>query len=225
MTDAQARKLIVDAAKSYLGFSEASGKHRKIIDIYNEQGKQPPPRGYRVTYSDAWCATFISAIAIQCGMSDIIPQECSCYYQVVAFAKLGEWCENDAHVPHPGDIIYYDWQDSGEGDNMGEPDHVGIVESCKDGVITVIEGNKNDSVERRTIKVDGRYIRGYGLPDYKAWAAKQGEDNRPWFEKDGTWKRAQELGFMDGTRPYDKVTRCELAAVMVRLYDKVVGEK
>ena len=69
MTDKQARTLIVDAAKSYLGFSEASGKHRRIIDIYNEQGKQPLPRGYRVTYSDAWCATFISAIAIQCGRS------------------------------------------------------------------------------------------------------------------------------------------------------------
>lgn len=225
MNEKQARTLIVDAAKSYLGFSEASGKHRRIIDIYNEQGKQPPPRGYRVTYSDAWCATFISAIAIQCGMSDIIPQECSCYYQVVAFAQLGEWCENDAYKPTTGDIIYYDWQDSGAGDNTGAPDHVGIVEKCEGGTITVIEGNKNDSVERRTLKVDGKYIRGYGLPDYAKWAAKHSEDNRPWFEKDGTWKRAQELGLMDGTRPYDTMKRCELAAVAVRLYDKLKEDK
>ena len=222
MTENEARKILVDAAKSYLGFSEASGKHRRIIDIYN--GQKELPRGFRMSYSEPWCATFVSAMAIQCGMSDIIPPECSCYYQVEAFKKLGEWCEDDAYKPKQGDIIYYDWQDNGDGDNVGAPDHVGIVESCKDGYITIIEGNKNDSVERRTIKVDGRYIRGYGLPDYKAWAKAQKEDepvSEPWFVKDGTWKRAQELGFMNGERPYDNVTRAELVAVIVRLYDKV----
>ena len=215
MTDKQARKLIVEAAKSYLGFSEASGKHRRIIDIYNEQGKQPPPRGYRVTYSDAWCATFVSAMAIQCGMTDIIPQECSCYYQVVAFAKLGEWCEDDAYKPTTGDIIYYDWQDSGNGDNTGAPDHVGIVEKCEGGTITVIEGNKNDSVERRTLKVDGKYIRGYGLPDYKAWAAKQNKDE-PWYIRTGELEEAKKLGITDGTRPDAPVTRAECAVMVLR---------
>ena len=32
--------------------------------------------------------------------------------------------------------------------------------------ITVIEGNKNNSVERRIVQVNGRYIRGYGVPKY-----------------------------------------------------------
>ncbi len=32
--------------------------------------------------------------------------------------------------------------------------------------ITVIEGNYSDSVKRRTISVNGRYIRGYGVPKY-----------------------------------------------------------
>lgn len=83
------------------------------------------------------------------------------------FQKLGEWDENDARVPKPGDIIFYDWQDSGSGDNAGTPDHVGIVEKVSGNTITVIEGNKSDAVGRRTIKVNGRYIRGYGIPKYE----------------------------------------------------------
>lgn len=45
----------------------------------------------------------------------------------------------------------------------------------------------------------------------------------PWYIADGTWQKAKELGLMDGTRPKDNVTRAELAAVVVRLYDKVKG--
>ena len=71
-------------------------------------------------------------------------------------------------------IIYYDWDDSGKGDNVGVSDHVGIVEKVSGGKITVIEGNYSDSVKRRTLAVDGKYIRGYGVPKYdtKKAAAK-----------------------------------------------------
>ena len=34
----------------------------------------------------------------------------------------------------------------------------------------MIEGNKNDAVEYRDLPVNGRCIRGYGLPDYKSMA-------------------------------------------------------
>ena len=42
---------------------------------------------------------------------------------VKLFRKLGEWVENDAYIPAPGDVIFYDWQDSGSGDNTGYSDH------------------------------------------------------------------------------------------------------
>ena len=220
MTENEARKLFVDTAKSYLGYSEASGKHRQIIDLYNS--KSPLPRNYRVTYTDAWCATFVSACAIKANMANIIPRECSCFYQVEQFQKMERWQENDSYTPKPGDIIYYDWQDNGVGDNKGVPDHVGIVESVSGGVITVIEGNKNDSVERRKISVDGTCIRGYGLPNFAWWAAENTPKQKdPWYIKDGTWKKAKELGLMDGTRPTENITRAEAAAVAVRLYNKI----
>ena len=82
------------------------------------------------------------------------------------FKNIGSWVENDAYVPKSGDIIFYDWQDSGIGDNTGVPDHVGIVEKVSGSTITVIEGNKNNAVERRNIQVNGKFIRGYGVPKY-----------------------------------------------------------
>lgn len=174
MTEFEARGLYVNTAKSYLNFSEASGKHRQIIDLYNSMS--PLPRGYRVTYTDAWCATFVSAMAIKCKMTDIIPRECGCYYQVEAFKKMNRWMENDAYRPQAGDIIYYDWQDNGVGDNTGVPDHVGIVCSVsEDNTIAIIEGNYSDTVKYRYIKVNARNIRGYGLPDYAKWAKQHSQ--------------------------------------------------
>jgi hypothetical protein len=82
------------------------------------------------------------------------------------FKKLGSWVENDARTPKPGDIIFYDWQDNGIGDNKGWSDHVGIVEKVSGTTITIIEGNKNNAVERRIINVNAKGIRGYGVPKY-----------------------------------------------------------
>lgn len=140
--------------------------HKKIIDVYNAH--KPLARGYKVKYTDSWCATFVSACAIKVGYTDIIPLECSCNQMINGFKKIGRWCEDDAHLPSPGDVIFYDWQDKGVGDNKGSSDHVGIVEKVEGNTITVIEGNKNDAVGRRKLQVNGRYIRGYGLPKYDA---------------------------------------------------------
>ena len=92
---------------------------------------------------------------------------------VELFRALGEWQESDSRTPSPGDVIFYDWDDSGAGDCTGWPDHVGIVEGVDGGKITVIEGNKNNAVGRRVLAVDGRYIRGYGVPRYEE---ESGED-------------------------------------------------
>lgn len=157
---------IIAQAQSWLGCKESDGTHKKIIDVYNAH--LPLARGYKVKYTDAWCATFVSACSIKMGYTDIIPTECGCNPMIQLFKNLGEWVENDAYVPKPGDIIFYDWQDSGTGDNTGSSDHVGIVEKVSGSTITVIEGNKADSVTRRTIQVNGKYIRGYGVPKYDA---------------------------------------------------------
>ncbi len=158
-------KKLVEQARTWLGKKEEDGSFREIIDLYN--GHTPLARGYKVKYTDAWCAVFVSSAAIACGCTDLIPTECSCGRMIQLMQEKGIWEENDAYTPKAGDILFYDWQDSGKGDNTGWPDHVGIVEKAENGKITVIEGNLNNAVGRREIAVNARYIRGYGVPEYE----------------------------------------------------------
>ena len=164
------RELILKQAQSWLGCKESDGTHKQIIDVYNSH--TPLARGYKMGYKDAWCATFVSACAIKCGATDIIPPECGCGEMIKLLSAIGAYVEADNYTPKPADLIFYDWQDSGAGENKGWPDHIGIVESVSNGVITVIEGNYSDAVKRRTIAVNGKYIRGYGVPKYTEAAAK-----------------------------------------------------
>lgn len=157
---------IIKLAQSWIGKKEADGSHKSIIDIYNSH--KPWARGYKVSYTDSWCATFISALSIKCNATNIIPTECGCGEMIALFQKLGIWIENENRVPKAGDIIFYDWQDNGVGDNKGWSDHVGLVEKVSGNTITVIEGNVNDAVGRRTVTVNARYIRGYAVPKYEA---------------------------------------------------------
>ena len=108
----------------------------------------------------------MSAVAVQLGYTDIIPTECSCTRMIELLKNLGSFVEDDSYVPKPGDIMFYDWDDSGVGENKNQPDHVGIVEKVSGSTITIIEGNYSQSVKRRNIAVNGKYIRGYGVPKY-----------------------------------------------------------
>ena len=167
MTEKQLREKVVTVAKQFIGCKESDGSHRKIIDIYNHY--KPLPRDHKMTYTAAWCAAFVSAVAIEAGMTSIMPVECGCNYMIALYKKIGRWQENDAYTPKPGDVIFYDWDDGKDStatDDTGRAEHVGIVTAAASGIISVIEGNKNDSVAFRTVQTNGRYIRGYGLPDY-----------------------------------------------------------
>ena len=175
ITEAEARQRVISIAVSWYGKKEADGSHRSVIDLYN--GHRPLARGYKVRYTDAWCATYGSAVAIAAGYTDIIPTECGCGQMIAAFQAMDRWVENDAYIPSPGDYIFYDWDDTGAGDCTGWPEHVGIVISVFGDVIKVIEGNKDDAVGYREIKVNGRYIRGYGVPDYGAKAVSKTPEN------------------------------------------------
>ena len=171
MTEKQLREKVVKQAAAWIGCKESNGTHKQIIDIYNNV--KPLPRGYKVKYTDAWCATTVTAVGIVTGLSNIILRECSCQKMIELYKEAGRWQEDDSYTPKAGDIIFYDWQDNGKGDNTGYSDHVGIVCSVTGSTIKVIEGNKNNAVEYRNLKVNGKYIRGYGLPDYASMATEE----------------------------------------------------
>lgn len=169
------RQAMVAKMKSWIGKNEVDGSFREIIDIYNSH--TPRARGYKLQYSDEWCAGTVSAAAIATGNTNAVPLEVSCHYMIEGAKAKGIWVENDAYVPQGGDIILYDWQDSGVGDNTGNPDHVGVVEYTSGGIIHVIEGNNGEKVARRELSVNGRYIRGFIVPKYSNNTAPSGGSN------------------------------------------------
>lgn len=166
------RQAMVAKMKSWIGKNEVDGSFREIIDIYNSH--TPRARGYKLQYSDEWCAGTVSAAAIATGNTNAVPLEVSCHYMIEGAKAKGIWVENDSYVPQGGDIILYDWQDSGIGDNTGNPDHVGVVEYTSGGIIHVIEGNNGEKVARRELSVNGRYIRGFIVPKYSNNTAPSG---------------------------------------------------
>lgn len=210
MTEADIREKVVSIMRGWVGRNEADGSHKAIIDIYNSQGKLP--RGYKVKYTDEWCATTVSAAFIQAGLTNIAPTECGCGEMIKLYQNLGRWVEDDNHLPSPGDIVMYYWKDNGKGDCTGWPNHVGIVESVSGNTIVVIEGNKSESVARRSLQRNGKYIRGYCCPDYASVASEAPE---AWAE--ASWAKAKAKGILDGTRPRDALSRQELAVVLDRL--------
>lgn len=169
---AATRQDVVDQICSWEGYSEDNGKHKLIVDIYNYYLPTAVKTGtlnYKVTYHDAWCNTASSAAYIQAGCPELIPIECGCPRSIVLAKKMGIWQEADDYVPDLADQVLYDWQDSGSGDNHGTPDHIGIVISVDKaaGTFVVMEGNTgNGVVGRRTMKINGKYIRGFIVPKF-----------------------------------------------------------
>jgi hypothetical protein len=155
---------IVEQMEEWIGRNEYDGSHKAIIDIYNSQ--KHLPRGYKVKYTDAWCATTVCAAFLNVGYSALIPMECSCGNLIELAKVMGIFQEADGYVPSPGDILLYDWSDNGVGDNKGWPDHVGVVKYVGGGKMTIVEGNYKNAVNIRQIDINGKYIRGFICPRY-----------------------------------------------------------
>ena len=154
------RLQVVRTAEQWLNCNESDGSHEAIIDLYNAH--KPLAMDYEVKYTDQWCATFGSAVAIACRLTDIIPTECGCQRQIGLFDELGCWQEDDAYIPLPGDYIFYAIGNK-DANNTAWSDHVGIVVGTWNEYIKVIEGNYNEAVSYRIIKVDDMNYRIMGF--------------------------------------------------------------
>lgn len=172
ITEAQLRQKVANTINGWLGATEGSAGHKEILAIYNAQN--PLPVGYKMKDNDAWCAATVSAAWLKVGIAQYITTECGCGRFRDNAKKLGIWVENDAYVPKVGDAIIYYWSDNGVGDCQTGADHIGIVTEVHGTTSFVVtEGNTgNGIVGKRTMQVNGKYIRGFIAPDYAAIAKK-----------------------------------------------------
>ena len=173
MTENQLRQKVADTINAWVGATKGSAKHLDILEVYNNY--RPLARGYKVQVKDAYCATTVSAAYIRAGIAEYTGTECGVEKYTIVAKKLGIWVENDAHTPKIGDACVYDWQDNGVGDCTGAGDHIGIVTKVSAGSFVVTEGNMSGGkVGKRTMAINGRYIRGFICPDFAAIAKKMG---------------------------------------------------
>ena len=154
---------VLNVARGWLGYSEANGKFKEILDVYNNH--KPLARNYKIKTTDHWCDCFVSACAIKAGAVDIIGTEVGCERHTDIFKKKGIWIEDGTIKPQVGDIILFNW-DTKTQPNDGYADHIGFVEQQYGNTIVCIEGNMNEKVGRRTINVGWGYIRGFARPKY-----------------------------------------------------------
>lgn len=172
----RSREQVAALVNSWVGLKESDGSHKKIIDIYNSYS--PIPDGVKMQYNWAWCAATWSAIAIELGYTDIMPIGISCSRLIAKAINMGIWVEDDRYVPKIGDACLYHWADNKQkysvSDCVGAPDHIGTVTYVNEssGYFVVTEGNYSDSVKKRTVDINGCFIRGFICPKYDDYISK-----------------------------------------------------
>ena len=152
---------LIHAAEAFLDAETGSARHANLVKFYNEI--TPLPRGYRLKANDAWCAAFVSAVGyIVALVPDVIRPECGAHEMFNAYPT--EQRSRGGSSAKRGDLVFYDWN----GD--GRVDHVGICTSCTEvggeQILSVIEGNCENTVKYRYIKASDPAIYGIARPEY-----------------------------------------------------------
>lgn len=150
-----AREMAIEKAVSM------KGQRDQIVDLYNTY--TPRARSYKVKYDDMLCATYVSAIFIALGWTDIVPPECGARQLYQNMAALGRGVQDPKRVPEPGDLIFF-----GDSKYVTGIKHVGIVTEVTNGGKRIYYYDIQSKAGRHTCPVGYSYIWGYGIPDYES---------------------------------------------------------
>ena len=134
-----------------------------IVDVALSQvgnvGGEPYWSWYGFTNHVEWCACFVSWCADRCGYLDsgTYPKFSGCVFGMQWFQQRGLWLDG-SEEPVPGMLIFFDWATQD-----GVPDHVGIVEKVKNGMVYTVEGNSRDMCRQKQYALGSSVILGYGM--------------------------------------------------------------
>jgi hypothetical protein len=149
---------VIRIASAEVGYHEGkSGGH------WNNKTKYAPAvPGLEWADWQAWCATFVSWVAMTAGAAALFPRTASCAAGVAWFKSKSQWSE----YPAIGAQVFF---------GPGGGTHTGLVVDYDANTITTIEGNTNtsgsaegDGVYRKTRQRRDAYVYGYGYPAYAA---------------------------------------------------------
>lgn len=137
--------------------------NQEVVDIAKSQvgnvGGQPYWSWYGFNGRVEWCACFVSWCINQAGYSE--PRFSGCTSGGMAwFQSHGQWATRGYSDLAPGDLIFFDW------DNSGDADHVGIVIGTDGTKVYTVEGNSGDACKIKSYSLDYGCILGYGLMNW-----------------------------------------------------------
>ena len=162
-------KDVLITARKYIGYKEDPNNYNFFAECLDGCDYFAPQKKQNV----AWCAIFCDF----CVMYSTIPEErddeakkydaqyflyqpsynnysASANMFASYFKNAGAWYKE----PEVGDMIFFD-----RGSGIS---HVGIVEEISNDIITTIEGNAGDMVQRKWYDFDNPNIAGFGRPRY-----------------------------------------------------------
>lgn len=125
---------VLNVARKYLNYKEGKNNDNIFGKAYGMNNV-------------SWCMQYIWKVMTEAGMNFYKTASCTaCYnhYKSQAVSK---------NSLRPGDIVFFDW------DRSGDCDHVGIVESVGSSRITTIEGNTSSGNSGSQSNGDGVYRR------------------------------------------------------------------
>jgi len=148
------------------GVHFVDGQRTGNMDIVNialsqvgNVGGQPYWSWYGFNGRVEWCACFVSWCINQAGYSE--PRFAGCTSGGMGwFQSHGQWADKNYADIAPGDLIFFDW------DGSGDADHVGMVIGKDSTHVYTVEGNSGDACRVRSYPLGSSVIRGYGLMNW-----------------------------------------------------------
>lgn len=123
----------------------------------------------------AWCAIFATVGARKVEIpTNVIPNFASCTTSRDSFWKPNNrWRSKSQYTPKVGDLIFFDW------DLSGNCDHVEVVVDVDSSKVYTVGGNTKggysvDGVRKKSYALTYQYIAGYAEPDYDKIANNDG---------------------------------------------------
>ena len=146
---------LIDWVISQIGYKEGKGNANK----YSSMMGRPP---------ESWCADFICAAFKSCNALNLITNSASCT-AMYSGRRDREVSKNSTKA---GDIVFFDW------DRSGDCDHVGYVIAAGGSQVTTVEGNTSSGNSGSQSNGDGVYRR-YRTYSQIAHVVRPKYDNAP----------------------------------------------
>jgi hypothetical protein len=157
----ETKALIAAIARSQLGVVEDAGSNEDSAGFIAMYRSAVQDSRYKMKPGDAYCAAFVSWVCEHAGVPLVHAngQGISYVPWLIDFATSNNiyTASEDKYSPEIGDAVCY--SERGE-----RPDHTGIVVGVGEDFFVSVEGNYNNGVNERRVRLDSPIILGYFSP-------------------------------------------------------------